>query len=246
VTALVECAHCKLLYRTPTDSTTYNQDFYQAEYTEGFTTECPDDEALESLKENGFAEETSGYSSYVEVLKHLGLAAGSRVFDFGCSWGYGSYRLSSAGYEVEAFEISEPRCAYAVEKLGINATCDMAMVGRDYDLFFSAHVLEHVPDLRSTLEFARTITKPGGLFVAFTPNGSQSYRKSNWPLFHKAWGLVHPNFLQDAFYKHVFKDNPYLIASELPYPLERIASWNCLEQIVCDTSGWELMVAAVL
>src|SRR2546423_4669012 len=116
------------------------------------------------------------------------------------------------------------------------------MVGRDYDLFFSAHVLEHVPDLRETIELARTINKPGGLFVAFTPNGSQAYRESNWPLFHKAWGLVHPNFIQDSFYKHVFKGNPYLIASAVPYPLQQIASWNRREQVVCDVSGWELMV----
>src|SRR5256885_4506390 len=141
VTELVECAHCKLLYRTPTDSLTDHLDFYQAQYKEGFTTECPGDEDLQSLKENGFAEETGGYSIYLEVLKHLGLSAGNRVFDFGCSWGYGSYRLSAAGYEVEAFEISGARCAYAVEKLGINATCELSMVGRDYDLFFSAHVL---------------------------------------------------------------------------------------------------------
>jgi transcription elongation factor Elf1 len=247
IVMLIECAYCGLLYRTPTDSSHENHDFYQADYSEDFTTDCPSDGELESLKETEFAKETNGYSSFLEVLNNLSLPKGSRVFDFGCSWGYGSYRLARAGYEVEAFEISAPRCAFAEKKLGIKATSDISGVGRDYDLFFSAHVLEHVPDLQSTIRFARGITRQGGLFVAFTPNGSEAYRKQNWALFHKTWGLVHPNFLQDAFYQHVFKDDPYLIASAPPtYPLERLASWNRQEQIICDTSGWELMVAAVL
>jgi SAM-dependent methyltransferase len=247
IITLVECARCGLLYRTPTDSESDNQEFYQADYSESFTTDCPEDEKLRNLKESEFAEETVSYPTYLEVLKHLGVSTGSRIFDFGCSWGYGSYRLAQAGYEVEAFEISAPRCAYAVEKLGVRATCDIASVGRDYDLFFSAHVLEHVPDLRATIELARKVTRRDGLFVAFTPNGSAAYRESNWLTFHKSWGLVHPNFLQDAFYKQVFKDEPFFIASAPPmYPLERIALWNRQEQVVSDVSGWELMAAAVL
>lgn len=247
ITTLIECDHCGLLYRAPTDTTADNRNFYQAEYHEGFTTDCPDAEELQRLKKSNFAGKAGDYSTYIEVLNHLGVSTGTKIFEFGCSWGYGSYQLMQAGFEVVAFDVSRKRCAYAVEKLGVDATSNLSEVNQSFDLFFSAHVLEHVPDLQETIRLARAITKPGGLFLNFTPNGSATYRERNWRRFHRSWGLTHPNFLQDTFYQNVFPDSPYLLASASPaYPLEQLSGWNRGEHVVHDMSGWELMAAVVL
>ena len=130
VTALRRCGDCRLLFRTPTTSTAENQAFYQKDYTQGFTTDCPSDAALAELLKSGFAGSIRDYSAYVGILRAAGAAPGAapsdaaiakplRLFEFGCSWGYGSWQFAKPGFEVEAYEISEPRAKYAREKLGV-------------------------------------------------------------------------------------------------------------------------------
>jgi 2-polyprenyl-3-methyl-5-hydroxy-6-metoxy-1,4-benzoquinol methylase len=245
VTELVECSHCSLLYRTPTDARQESHDFYQTDYAEGFTTELPADEELRRLKETDFRDAAASYSVYLDVLQALRVGEGSRIFDYGCSWGYGSYQLMRAGYDVEAFEISRPRCAYAAEKLGVKTVSDFRELGGDFDVFFSAHVLEHLPDLREAIRLAQSMVRPGGLFIAFTPNGSLAYRSSNWQAFHKSWGMVHPNVLQEKYYRHVFRERPLLLASS-PYSTAQLSAWNFRESLSCDLSGAELLAAAVM
>lgn len=245
ITTLVECDQCGLLYRTPTDSPKDSIKFYQESYSQGFTTDCPSEEQLITWKQQNFANSPKDFSHYLEVLKAFGCLPGSKIFDFGCSWGYGSYQLKQAGYNVEAFEISAPRCVYAVNKLDIKATNNLSELSGDFDIFFSAHVLEHVSDLYETINLAKKITKPGGLFIAFTPNGSLEYRQSNWQGFHKSWGLVHPNVLQDKYYKYIFQNHAYLIAS-CPYNWQQISSWNRQDRLVLNLSGWELLLGVIL
>src|SRR5262249_9316491 len=109
VSQLRRCNHCKLMFRTPTDHPAKNQQFYEREYAQGFTTDVPSASELQSLKSNNFAETEKDYSYYVNVLKRLGLRNGARIFDFGCSWGYGSYQLMAAGYNVTSFEVDRTR-----------------------------------------------------------------------------------------------------------------------------------------
>jgi len=233
------------MYRIPTDTQIESHQFYQQDYSEGATTECPDEAELLKLKEGNFSEASNSYGRYLEVLQHLGYRRGTRVFDFGCSWGYGSYQMVQVGYSVTSYEVSAERRAYAAERLGVDTVSDLSRAACDFDVFFSAHVLEHVPDLQEVIRLAKRITKPGGLFIAFTPNGSLDYRNTHREAFHKSWGLVHPNVLQDKFYRHLFVEQPYLLASD-PYPASQISSWNKRDQLVCDLSGGELLAVAVL
>ena len=102
VTRLVRCARCKLLFRTPTTSKEENDAFYQAEYAEGFTTDMPSDEKLRDYLESGFPSEKD-YGRYVDVVHAASARPQLRLFDFGCSWGYGSYQFTQHGFDVEAF-----------------------------------------------------------------------------------------------------------------------------------------------
>ena len=81
--------------------------------------------------------------------------------------------------------------------------------------------MEHVPSPTATIKFALTILKPGGFFVAFTPNGCEKFRNKYYSKFHKLWGLVHPQMLDDIYYNHIFDGyNRYISSS--PYDKNEI------------------------
>lgn len=247
VTQLRRCRRCKLLFRTPTDDPTKNQQFSEEEYAQGFTTDMPPDPKLEVMKMGNFAHTEKDYSYYIGVLKGLGLGSEARVFDFGCSWGYGSYQLTRAGYDVAAFEIDRARRRFAEEKLMVRvvedmhrAIADRKHIGR-YNCFFSAHVLEHVPRPVTVFEFAYKLVADDGFFVSFIPNGSRAFREtsSDW---HKLWGEVHPNLIDDVFLDHQFRSSPRVLGSS---PVDAFAMPNAATLYVLDAlDRAELMLVA--
>ena len=186
VTALRLCNTCKLMFRTPKGSVEESTNFYQTDYAQGFTTDCPSPEALRQLKSVHFRNTQRDYSAYLSVLKGAGLGAGISVYDFGCSWGYGSWQMREAGYKVTSWEISLPRAAYAKEMLN----CEIVLpekLNEPVDCFFSSHVLEHLDRPSILWDAARRVLKPNGIVVLFMPNGGASNPNVNlW------WGQVHP------------------------------------------------------
>lgn len=242
ILTLRRCNNCKLLFRAPTTTSEENAEFYQQEYSQGFTTDMPSQHDLQVLIDTAFEGSEKDYTTYLSVLDALGCRPGDAVLDFGCSWGYGSWQLTRAGFDVEAFEISKPRCAYAREQLGVNAVDTLGSLRGSYDVIFSAHVLEHVPSVAETIAFAWKMLRPGGLFVAFTPNGSQSFRKAHPSSWHLLWGMVHPQFLDNVFYKQTLGSSPYLLAST-PYGLSEISSWSGTDVHELNLSGIELLAA---
>jgi len=213
VTQLRRCGRCQLQYRTPTDNPANNMSFYETEYVQGFTTNLPADSELAKMKENGFAGGEKDYRYYISVLRNLGLEAEDKVLDYGCSWGYGSFQLREAGFNVVSFEIAPTRRRFAHEKLGVATVEDLESIpAESLDCFFSAHVLEHVPSPAQSIQHALRLLKRGGLFVSFTPNGSNAH-KARSPDWHKLWGEVHPNFIDDVFLDSSFKSTPRIIGS---------------------------------
>ncbi len=216
ITQLRRCTSCELLFRTPTDDPASNLAFYESKYAQGFTTETPLDADLKRLKESQFSGTEKDYSYYIRVLQDLGLPPGAAIFDYGCSWGYGSYQFGSAGFNVVSFEIAPTRRKYARQKLGVHVIEDMEIAATTlqgtFDCFFSSHVLEHVPSPAQAFKYALRLLRTGGLFVSFTPNGSSEHRAAslNWK---KLWGEVHPNFLDDQFLDNAFKKSPRSVGS---------------------------------
>jgi hypothetical protein len=89
------------------------------------------------------------------------------------------------------------------------ATTDLSL---SFDCFFSAHVLEHVPSPAQSFNYAMLLLKRDGLFVSFTPNGSENYR-AVYAAWSKIWGEVHPNFIDDKFLDISFRLSPRTIGS---------------------------------
>jgi 2-polyprenyl-3-methyl-5-hydroxy-6-metoxy-1,4-benzoquinol methylase len=195
VTALVRCQACCLRFRVPKDSPRENETFYQSQYQQGFTTDCPGADELAKLVHSGFRDTEKSYAAYLNVLNSAGLQPGDAICDFGCSWGYGSWQLMQAGYRVFPYEISRPRARYAEEKLGCHMLPDMDHVPEKMDCLFGAHVIEHLPDPNIIWEAAQKILKPHGKVVLFTPNGEPELAEQRPDSYHRLWGKVHPLLL---------------------------------------------------
>jgi 2-polyprenyl-3-methyl-5-hydroxy-6-metoxy-1,4-benzoquinol methylase len=242
VTRLARCERCGLQFRVPITTDRENSRFYQRVYSQGFTTAMPGEDELAALMAASFRGTEKDYSVYLAVLEALGCHPGDTLLDFGCSWGYGSWQLLQAGYRVKAVEISVPRCAYARDRLGIEACESPSAIRGPFDVFFSAHVLEHVPSVQETIAYARKMLRPGGLFIAFTPNGSEAFRKTDPWTWHRLWGHVHPQFLDERFYRKAFPDAPLLLTSS-PYDFARMRDWAGAGAVTFGLEGAELLVA---
>lgn len=213
VTQLHRCGQCALLFRTPTDTEAFSEDFYNRLYAEGTTTEYPAPTELTALKQCLFRGTEQDASGYIQFLNRHQIAAPMRLLDFGCSWGYYSYQFSNAGFETYSYEIARNRRNFGITNLGVQHIDDMYDIAADhplagtFDCFFSAHVLEHVPSPSRVIELAWACLKPGGAFVSFTPNGCESYRRNKPESWSRMWGEVHPNFLDDVFFEKHFANS---------------------------------------
>jgi 2-polyprenyl-3-methyl-5-hydroxy-6-metoxy-1,4-benzoquinol methylase len=250
ITYLRRCGACRLLYRTPTVEAGQNEDHYNSGGDLDFAATLPGSDRLAELVASGFSGQPGDFGPYLDVLAALGCRPGRRVLDFGCSWGYLSWQLSQAGYIVQGFEINRGSCRYGRDQLGIDARESLDGLDSPFDVVFSNHVLEHIPSLSETIGRLWSMIRPGGLFIAFTPNGCEAARKSDPANWHAMWGSGHPNFLDEDFYKNLFRGAPKVLASTThsPYTKDRemLKSWGNGEtdDLTLDLSGEELLFAA--
>jgi 2-polyprenyl-3-methyl-5-hydroxy-6-metoxy-1,4-benzoquinol methylase len=106
------------------------------------------------------------------------LAGARRVLDWGCGSGDLLVFLAGAtGAEIVGFDPSRSQLACARERCRdlarVHCASDPAKVQGPFDLVFTSHVVEHVPD-EELLTFFRALfdrLAPGGKLVVATPNG---------------------------------------------------------------------------
>lgn len=245
-TRLFECQSCYLQFRHPSDSTAFNAEFYQLDYAQddGITTELPSEDMLRQMIIGNFVGSPKNANPIIDLwesvfsdLKEI------KAIDYGSSWGYMSYQFLKRGIEVQSFEISRPRAEYGNANLGLDIKSDKNKLLPGNNLFYSSHVIEHVPSIADMIHEAKRLLTPDGIFMAECPNGSSSFRKLNPKGFHQGWGLVHPNYLTDKFYKHLFRHNPYFLTSS-PFDLDAIRLWDGKSQVTYSISGGQLLIIA--
>lgn len=222
---LRRCAGCMLLYMYPHETADELHRFYQAAYRQpGLITDLPDDATLERYRNTGFSGSGKDFSGAVALLGGLGLPPGSRILDYGASWGYATYQLCRAGFACEGFEISEPRAAFGRQKLGVTIHSAAGALAGPYDCVYSSHAIEHTPDPRRCLEEQLALVRPGGFVAAHLPNGSRPFMARDYAHFHQLWGKVHPVMIDDRFLRRSFPELPlYLSTAARP---EAVAAWD--------------------
>ncbi len=247
VTRLFECQSCHLYFRHPKDKQDFNEQFYQEAYVEhGLTTHIPSEDLIEQYKSDNFKGSDKDFSFVIKMIKQLTANRSIRIIDYGASWGYASFQFRSAGFEVQSFEISKPMAEQGNELLQLDIQSAVSGLRPGNDVFFSAHVIEHLSDIHIMIDAAKQLLNPQGLFIAICPNGSRDYRKKHPEIYSSLWGMVHPNFINGDFYSTVFKDHPYLIASSPYKNIDVFSSWHHTTQIIQDISGEELLIACAI
>ena len=226
---LRRCQTCSLMFRYPKDDTKENTGFYQKKYKEQTVTELPRKEDLSHHIATKFANVGRDMTEHLKLIR--GIAPHGRLLDYGCSWGYCVYQSREAGFESAGFEISQARVDYGRAMLGLDLFSDIDQLpDSSFDVIYSAHVLEHIPNPAvSFLQFQRLL-KPGGTLFVFVPNcASEPARRLgvNWgPLI----GEKHVLALTAEFFHHnlpafgfstEFASSPYSLVPQ-PYGDELI------------------------
>lgn len=247
VTRLFKCKDCLLLFRHPKDSAEFNFKFYQKNYAQsGITTDLPSKVDLEMLKANNFKGKNAGL--YIAIFSELfkGKPLNEiKLIDYGCSWGYQSYQFLKKGFDCSSFEISKPRAEYGNLNLGLSIKVDESQLPQANHIFFSCHVIEHVPSPPNMIEFGLNRLQSGGYFVAESPNGSTPFRTKKPDYFHQLWGQVHPNMLTADYYSNIFSSLPYFITtSPFDNVITELTHWDKKSHKILDLGGSELLVIA--
>lgn len=247
VSRLFECNNCHLYFRHPVDSVAYNNKFYQDKYQqkgEGITTDIPNAFELENLKKSNFENTIKSVKNYITIFNKI-FNKSIRIIDFGANWGYHSFQFKQAGYTVSSYEISKSRSKLGKDLLDVEIHNQTELLQENNDVFFSSHVIEHLPDIPFMINLAKQKLNENGIFVAECPNGSKEFRKKNPKAFTLCWGEVHPNYISAEYYQSMFKQNPYFITST-PLNLVEIINWDRKTQVCKNLSGDQLVVFSLL
>ncbi|MDD3182164.1 MAG: class I SAM-dependent methyltransferase [Alphaproteobacteria bacterium] len=118
-----------------------------------------------------------------------------KILELGCGSGETMKILTDWGWTTEGLDFDPAAVSNAVAK-GLNVrqgdlfSCGYA--ADSFDVVFSNHVIEHVPDPAAVLAECHRILRPGGRCIVVTPNGESIGHR----VFKSAWrGLEHPRHM---------------------------------------------------
>jgi hypothetical protein len=86
------------------------------------------------------------------------------------------------------------------------------------------------------------LLRPGGVFIAFTPNGSDQFRAIRYNTWHRWWGFVHPQLIDGEYLQKTWGHSELLVATS-PYPLHDLRRHRGESSRFLNLEGEELMFA---
>lgn len=120
------------------------------------------------------------------------------LLDVGCSTGLFLLEAQQAGWDAHGLEYSPDSARIARERHGLQVEQGALMKGKfaanSFDVVTMWDVIEHLPSPNAALEVVMDILKPGGLFIAKTPNVDGLYPASSLLIAGKVgfWGHPEP------------------------------------------------------
>ena len=170
----VGCNACGLLFTNPQPTAEAMVRFYELDYRRYYeNTEQPSADYIRRLKKDVRADHMVQY-----LLRELNLHVTPRVLDVGCAEGAVLKRLTETvpGASLFGIEPNPDFAGFASQYTGAEIAASLDdVVGQQFDLIVTNHVLEHINDPLSYLRTLRALlTDTGSLYVA-VPD-AESYR----------------------------------------------------------------------
>ncbi|MEW6510655.1 MAG: class I SAM-dependent methyltransferase [Bacteroidota bacterium] len=113
--------------------------------------------------------------------------SGGKLLDIGCGAGYFLREVVRAGFDAEGVELSREAAEFGRTQWGLRIAegdaLSVSLPEASYDVITMWQVLEHVLNVRETLNKVHALLRPGGILVVAVPNiGSWQAR-----LFRGRW-----------------------------------------------------------
>jgi SAM-dependent methyltransferase len=152
-----------------------------------------------------------------QIRSHL--QSTGRILDIGCATGLFLFAAREEGWEVEGVDISPSMTAAARENFKLQTYCgqyhevDVTERGK-FDVIYSSHVIEHIPNPNEWMEKFRQDLKPGGILCLNVPNQFSIDRRfkrclKRLGVYQDKWALWRT---PDHLYEPHLKPMKYLLA----------------------------------
>ncbi len=173
---LVECADCGLVY--------------QREIPNDFLMRKLYEEWIDPKKCFDLYERTRGIRYFrhlsSEIVRIVSIfdrpPMNLKFLDFSMGWGHWCRIAQSFGCTVHGTEFSQARIDYAKSK-GVTVIDYSEIANHRYDFINTEQVFEHLPDIRTPLNYLKGSLKPNGILKINVPNGwdiKQRLKKCDW------------------------------------------------------------------
>lgn len=191
------CEVCSLYFTDPIYRSRLGNIYESLYNAEGSTTAIPDAEALNELKRTGFARSDKHCAEQIRALQRLG--AGPRLLEIGSSWGYFLYQTQTSGFSAVGVEPGRRRREFGICYLGVDIRRSIdAIRETNFDVIYSAHTLEHIPEIRGFFRACHDKLRVGGLLVIEVPHFDlEALGADVLPII----GAVHPLGLSRPFFE---------------------------------------------
>jgi SAM-dependent methyltransferase len=157
----VVCPECRLAFRERFPTALELDAIYAEAY------------ARENIAQNETNQESGDHAmqAYASFLDGKVLRPGVRALDFGAASGALVAQLRERSVAADGFEFSPAARDYCRAQRGFQLMGDLAAIpNAAYDVITMIEVIEHLTDLRATLEILHRALKPGGTLFVTTPN----------------------------------------------------------------------------
>lgn len=212
VIEICKCSDCGLFFLNPMYvsrrgvATFYNESY---DSYKTYATYMPDVNELKLLKKGEFAGKLTKDYDKNERLKIIRkLTRGRRLLEFGSSWGYFLFQAQAYDFIPVGIEISPKRGQFGRLHLDVDIFTDIDSVSGEFDVIYSAHVLEHLLSLKDIFDKFYSKLLPGGSLIIEVPNfDPETKGKSIYSII----GKVHPlgfcrNFFEKNLQRHGFSE----------------------------------------
>lgn len=167
----VKCSGCGLVFQNPQPIAAELTDRYDGEY---FDYEIENEDGFYNLMKLGL-QDVGFFNEESRILEESIIENRRPLFlDAGCATGRLIHAMRERGWDVKGVEVCPQSVDYARQKRNLDiylGSLEAAAYSADsFDVVHCSHLIEHLTDPSAFITEAARILKPGGLFIAVTPD----------------------------------------------------------------------------